>query len=305
MRHHVALFMQSVEHERRLSEHTVRAYGRDLLEFCEYMECRLEREPSLADLQVVWLRSYLSSLFDRNEPATIARKLSSLRTFGAFLVRRGYRPDNVARLVAMPRRPKVLPRVLDVDDTFRMVEGVADVDALSLRDRAILELLYGSGLRVSELCGLDIDDVDGSTSTLRVRHGKGNKQRIVPIGAPGLAAVGGYLRARGSLRPRRRGAQDPKALLLNRRGSRISTRSVARIVNRAGSRAGTRTHTSPHVLRHSCATHLLDGGADLRTIQEILGHASLQTTQRYTHVSVDHLLDVYDRAHPRAKTRRS
>jgi integrase/recombinase XerC len=169
------------------------------------------------------------------------------------------------------------------------------------RDRAMLELLYGAGLRVSELCNLDLGDLTLTENTVRVRAGKGRKDRIVPIGSYALAALASYLELRPALRHPRSGLQDPVALFLNRRGGRITVRSVARLVDRGCLEAGTRARVSPHALRHSCATHMLDGGADLRTIQEILGHASLQTTQRYTHVSIDHLLRVYDASHPHAR----
>ena len=165
----------------------------------------------------------------------------------------------------------------------------------------VLELLYGSGLRVSELCHLDLEDLELEEGTLRVRAGKGRKDRIVPVGSAATAALRDYLAARSRLRQPRSGTQDPRALLLNQRGGRLGVRSVARLVDRSCLQAGTRARVSPHALRHSCATHLLDAGADLRTIQEILGHASLKTTQRYTHVSIDHLTRVYDESHPRAR----
>jgi len=247
------------------------------------------------------VRTYLASLFGRNSASTIGRKLSSLRSFGDFLVRAGARQDNPAALVAMPKRPQVLPRFLTEDEAIRLMEAPDPTTPLGARDVAILELLYGGGLRVSEACALDVGDVELSEGTVRVRAGKGNRDRIVPIGEPAVQAIQRYLGRRPELRHPRTGAQDAAALFLNHRGGRLTVRSVARRVDRGCLEAGTRARVSPHALRHSCATHMLDRGADLRSIQEILGHASLRTTQRYTHVSIEHLMRIYDQAHPRAR----
>lgn len=294
-------FLESLTHERRASEHTLRAYRHDLDEFLSFVEERAGRAPEPADLDIMYVRGYLASLFGRNQASSISRKLSCLRSFGAFLVRRGARQDNPATLVGTPKRPKVLPRFLSPEDAQRLMEAPDEGTAAGVRDRAMLELLYGSGLRVSELCNLDLGDLTLSESTVRVRSGKGRKDRIVPIGSYAEAAIASYLELRPELRHPQTRLQDPAALFLNRRGGRLTVRSVARLVDRGCLEAGTRARVSPHALRHSCATHMLDGGADLRTIQEILGHASLQTTQRYTHVSIDHLLRVYDASHPHAR----
>ena len=296
-------FLSSLEHERRASAHTVRAYRRDIEGFLAFVHDKLGRKPRVGDLDIPQVRGYVASLFGRNSASTVGRKLSSLRSFGDFLVRRGVRKDNPARLVAVPKRPLTLPRFLTVDEAFEMMKVSDTETARGSRDAAILELLYGGGLRVSEVCTLDLGDIELSarSSTVRVRAGKGKKDRVVPIGAPAVEAIEHYRRRRAELRHPRTGAQEPEALFLNARGGRLTTRSVARIVDRAGLEARTRARVSPHALRHSCATHMLDGGADLRAIQELLGHASLQTTQRYTHVSIDHLMEVYDRAHPRAR----
>ena len=294
-------FLQSLAHERRASEHTVRAYRHDLEEFLAFVADRQKRPAEPRDLEIAMVRGYLASLFGGNGASTIARKLSSLRSFGAYLVRRGERADNPAELVAMPKRPKVLPRFLSVDDASRLMEAPDPDSPAGRRDRAMLEVMYGSGLRVSEVCGLDVADLELADATLRVRQGKGGKDRIVPIGGAEAGALEAYLGVRSLLRHPRTGYQDPQALFLSRRGARLTTRSVARLVDRGCLEVGTRTRVSPHALRHSCATHMLDGGADLRTIQEILGHASLKTTQRYTHVSIDHLAKVYDASHPRAR----
>ncbi|MBW2731723.1 MAG: tyrosine recombinase XerC [Deltaproteobacteria bacterium] len=297
----IEAFIESLLHERRLSAHTARAYSRDLREVARFIREQKGAEVALTDFDVVAVRRYLAGLFSRNEASTISRKLSSLRSFGEFLVRRGEWQDNPLRLIAMPRAKKALPRFLDVDDAFAIVDGSSDADTpADARDHAMLEVLYGSGLRVSELCGLDLVDVELSAHTLRVRSGKGGKDRLVPFGRALSEALQRYLDLRSGLCHPKTGWQDPAALFLNRRGGRLTVRSVARMVGKASARAGTRQPASPHVLRHSCATHLLDAGADLRVIQEILGHASLRTTQRYTHVSVDHLIRVYDQAHPHA-----
>lgn len=300
MQAQVTAFLDSLEHERRSSSHTVLAYRRDLGEFLAFLRERYRREPTIADLDVMPVRGFIASLFGRNNPVTVARKLSALRSFGAFLVRRGLLSDNAVKLVAMPKRPRVLPRFLSVDEAAGLVEAPSPESLAGRRDRAMLELMYGSGLRVSELCALDQGDLDLSGRMVRVRRGKGAKDRIVPVGRKAVKAAAEYLEVRGQLRHPKTGVQDPQALFLNQRGGRLTPRSVARLVDRSSEMAGTRAPASPHTLRHSCATHLLDSGADLRAIQEILGHASLSTTQRYTHVSIDHLMKVYDNAHPRA-----
>ncbi len=300
MREKITAFLLSLAHERRASPHTVRAYRQNLLQFADFLQQRLGRDPAPADLDIPGVRGYLASLFGQVEASTISRKLSSLRSFGAYLVRTGIRQDNPVKLVAMPKQARSLPRFLSVDEASRLMAAPEPLAAAGLRDRAMLECLYGSGLRVSELVGLDLADLEPGQGTLRVRQGKGGVDRIVPLGGEGLRALEEYLRVRGALRHPRTGSQDPRAVFLNLRGGRLTTRSVARITHRHSAVAGTRAPVNPHALRHSCATHMLDGGADLRTIQEILGHASLRTTQRYTHVSVDHLMRVYDQAHPRA-----
>ena len=275
------------------SPHTRRAYLRDVREFLDHLTER-GVTPAPARLDVLEIRAYLAARFGRLLSSTLARKLSSLRTFGAFLQQRGARPDNAARLVATPKQRRLLPRFLTVDDAFRLM-GASEGDAHgALRDRAILEVLYGAGLRVSEVCGLDVDDVrrEGDLAMLHVRHGKGNKQRIVPLGSRGVAALDAWLRARPA---------GGGALFLNRRGGRLSTRSVARMVAALSALHSSTGRVSPHALRHSFATHLLDSGCDVRSIQELLGHASLSTTQRYTHVGIGHLMEVYDKAHPRSR----
>jgi len=283
------------ELERRgRSPHTRRAYLRDVQEFLEDLRER-GIAPSPARLDVAEIRAYLASRFGRRQPSTLARKLSSLRTFGAFLQQRGVVGDNAPRLVSTPKRRRMLPRFLTVDDAFRVVDGPKGDTPSVARDRAILEVLYGAGLRVSEVSGLDVDDVrrEGELAMLRVRHGKGRKERIVPLGTRGVTALDAWL----AVRPAESGAP----LFVNRWGRRLGTRSIARMVAAVSVRESSTGHISPHALRHSFATHLLDSGCDLRSIQEMLGHASLSTTQRYTHLGIGHLMEVYDKAHPRSR----
>ncbi|MBK6846655.1 MAG: tyrosine recombinase XerC [Proteobacteria bacterium] len=305
MRTQVERFIASIGHERRYSPHTVRAYRRDLEQFLSFAEQRFGRALTPSDFELPALRGFVAALFPTCDSATVARKLSCLRSLGAFLVRERVRPDNPACLISLPKRRPVLPRVLDVDETFRLIEAAHVDGAVGARDLAVVEVLYSSGVRVAELCAVDLSDVElpadaREPGVIRVRHGKGGRERLVPFGGAARRALDAYLQRRAELGKGGRGAASP-ALWLNTRGGRLGVRSVARVVARASELAMNRTPASPHTLRHSCATHLLDAGAGLRTIQEILGHASLQTTQRYTHVSVDHLLEVYDRAHPRAR----
>jgi integrase/recombinase XerC len=296
--------------ERAMSPCTCVAYSADLEEFRRLFVARNNAEPMPVEITTADVRAHLAALFAGNEASSVARKLSSLRSFFRFLVNRGVVRANPARAVRSPKRRRALPRALDVDDAFRLVqtgEGTPSSDrkrAIARRDTALTELLYGSGLRVSECCQLDLDDIDheryqGQGALVRVRRGKGGKERVVPLGGPAAAAIANYVCDRIHLRAPRSGAQDGNALFLNARGGRMSTRSAQAIISRRAALAGLRA--TPHALRHSFATHLLDGGADLRTIQELLGHASLASTQIYTQVSMDHLMAVYDASHPRAR----
>lgn len=344
----VEAFGQYLQAERASSPHTCSAYTRDLLEFERMYRERTGRAPEAGAVDTLDIRAHLAGLYGNNDASSIARKLSSLRSFYRFLMRRGLVEANPARSIRSPKRKKALPRALDVDDAFRLVEAPtksqprarkrkvrgaaapapapaasgaasgaapvpapggaapgepADVPALRLRDRALLEVLYGSGLRVAECCGLNLDDVDRgryATALVHVRSGKGKKGRQVPLGRQALAAIDTYLGVRDLLRDARTGHQDQRALFLSYRGTRLTPRSVQRMVARCVLEAGTGEAT-PHALRHSFATHLLDSGVDLRSIQEMLGHASLASTQIYTKVSLDHLMSVYDASHPRAR----
>lgn len=282
------------ELERRgRSPHTRRAYLLDVREFLAHLRGR-GIDPSPAHMDVPDIRAYLASRFGHCQSSTLARKLSSLRTFAAFLQQRGTVGDNAARLVATPKQGRKLPRFLTVDDAFRLMNAPDGDELAAVRDRAVLEVMYGSGLRLSEVCGLDVEDIrrEGESAMLRVRRGKGNKDRIVPLGSRGLAALDAWLAKR---------PMGSSALFLNRFGRRLGTRSVGRMVAVLSALASTTGRVTPHALRHSFATHLLDSGCDLRAIQEMLGHASLSTTQRYTHVGIGHLMEVYDKAHPRSR----
>jgi integrase/recombinase XerC len=284
-------FIKHLSDERNYSEHTVKAYRGDLENFRNFL---LKEEKKVEDADVATINAYVSTLYGKNSPASVERKISAVRSFFSYLVRKDIVAQNPAKLVRTPKKEKHLPVFLSVDEVFNLV-NVKDPEQspLRLRDRAILELLYSSGLRVSELAGTTLADLSMGEAIIRVR-GKGNKERIVPVGSKALSALGDYLDIREKLKP----ASD--RIFLNSRGGGITTRSLARIIKKYGLVSGISKNVSPHVLRHSFATHLLAGGADLRAIQEMLGHASLSTTQRYTHLSVERIMEVYDKTHPNA-----
>ncbi len=288
-------FNKHLRIERNVSEHTRSAYLRDLNEFKIFLEETFqESDRSVLDkIDKITLRRYLALLHTKNRKSTIARKLAALRTFFRYLVREGEMVANPGELVATPRQEKYLPTTLSVDEAYNLLESMQGADRLSLRDRAILEVLYSCGLRISELTGLDVSEVDFEQALVRVL-GKGGKERIVPVGQHALKSLSSYLEERGW-------PADNEPLFLNRFGKRLTPRSVQRNLKKHLLLAGVLKDATPHALRHSFATHLLDGGADLRAIQELLGHSSLSTTQKYTQVSVDHLTGVYDNAHPRSK----
>ncbi len=304
------LFVEHLRHERALSEHTVRAYVTDVRGLLDHA-VRMGR-PDVADLDIGVLRSWLARLTATGKArTTIARHAASARVFTAFCTRRGWLAADPGLKLATPKAHRLLPGVLSQAQAVAMLEPQADaaIDvaaepedagpvarAQRLRDDAVLELLYATGIRVGELVGLDIDDLDDARHVVRVL-GKGNKERTVPLGIPALKAVTGWKR---SGRPKLATSSSGSALFLGARGGRLDQRAVRRMVHvRLASVPGA-PDLGPHGLRHSAATHLLEGGADLRTVQEILGHATLATTQIYTHVSVERLRATYDRAHPRA-----
>jgi integrase/recombinase XerC len=304
----LAAFRQYLTSERRASEHTRRAYLHDVDELVAFAREKLGRAPAAAELDLTMCRAYLASLHGRNDASTIGRKLSSLRAFFKLSVRRRLVPSSPVAALRAPKRAKRLPSFLGKEDVGRLLDGRGarpDVSPAALAcERALFELVYGAGLRVSEVCNLDVDDVErtGATGTVKVRQGKGRKDRVVPFGSKAGAALDDYATHRASLLAARRGGArgDGHALFLGARGRRLDPRVVRRMLTRRGQATGTPA-ISPHALRHSFATHLLGEGADLRAIQEMLGHASVRTTQRYAHVNIDHLMSVYDKAHPKAR----
>jgi integrase/recombinase XerC len=302
----VAAFLLHLESEKRASRHTVAAYRRDLAQLCAFAEARRGVAIRPDDVDLALLRGWLAELARVRKPATIGRKVAAARSFFRFLMRRKRIAHNPAAELATPKLVRPLPTFLDPEITGNVLEAPEGDGAVALRDRAVLETLYGAGLRVSELCGLDVDrvelDTGGGLGSLRVL-GKGNKERVVPLGSKAVAAVRAWLARRPELVRPGAGDDASRALFLSGRGRRLGVRQVQVLVKRWGMLGAGRADLHPHALRHSCATHLLDGGADLRSIQEMLGHASLSVTQRYTHTSIEGLTRVYDAAHPLAGRR--
>jgi integrase/recombinase XerC len=297
--HRVDQFLAYLRAERGASDQTLRAYSSDLAQLVDYLEEHHdlgEAEP--ADIKLSHLRGFVADRFDRNASSSIARKISTIRSFWRFMVKREFIDDDPASLLSSPKVSKPLKNYLNVDEIFHLLESHIPEGALGVRDRAIWEIGYGCGLRASEIVGLDVPDVHFEESWVRVL-GKGHKERQVPIGRKAKRALETYLSRRMELVD---GETD--ALFLNYKGGRLTTRSLRRLLKEHLMRAGLDTSITPHGLRHSYATHLLDSGADLRGIQELLGHANLSTTERYTHVSVDRLMEVYDKAHPLAKKKK-
>jgi len=297
-------FVTYLDTGKNYSFNTVKGYRADLYQFGAFLEERLEpgeKGVSVESIDITRIREYLAFLFTRLKRKTIARKLSALRSFFIFLEKRGIVTVNPAAEISSPRLEKTIPIYLSVDEMFRLLEGAERRDPLGLRDLAILEILYSTGLRAGELTSLNFADVSFEDRLVRVR-GKGGKERVVPMGRRAAAALEHYLNAAERLRKKK--TWDEKgggALFVNFRGGRLTSRSVRSIVKRYVARSGAPSDISPHSMRHSFATHLMDGGADLRSVQELLGHSSLSTTQRYTHVSLDRLMSVYDQCHPRSK----
>jgi len=299
----LALYRQHLASERRASPHTVRAYLRDLEELLCHVRAERGGDGAIdpRTIDTLACRSYLASLHGRNDPVTMARKLSSLRTFFRLLMRRRLVASNPLAALRPPKRSRRLPAFLGKEEAAQLLDGRAPGDpAEEARDQALFEILYGGGLRISEACNLDVGDVvaDGAGARAMVRQGKGRKDRVVPLGAKAWAALQRYLPLRAALLGTT-GARAGHAVFVSRRGRRLDPRQARRQLARRDLHTGTRP-VSPHALRHSFATHLLGEGADLRSIQEMLGHASLRTTQRYAQVDIDHLMSVYDKAHPRA-----
>jgi len=296
----VSEFIESLGTEKGFSANTCRGYRSDLDEFFQYLkQYRRPRSGKAAVLDRVdsiTIRGYLGYLHQRNKKTTIARKLSTLRSFFQFLVRRGVRADNPAESILTPKQEKPIPAYLPVDEMFRLLDSIGTDRLLDVRNRAIFETLYSCGIRVSELVGLNTIDVDVGQGLIRV-FGKGDKERLVPIGKNALVLIKAYrlkLEQQSGISEQANGP-----LFLNKNKGPLTSRSVARILDQLVRACGLLTPVSPHTLRHTFATHLLDAGTDLRAVQELLGHQSLATTQKYTHVSIDRLMEAYDRAHPR------
>lgn len=301
----IRLFLESIATEKGYSDHTLRAYSKDLYAFFNFLaesktavrgREKSSRVVTLKNIDGIIIRGYLGFLHRQNKKTTIARKLSAIRSFFKFLVKQGIIDQNPAELILTPKQDKTIPTYLSVDEMFRLLDSIQTDTLLGLRNRAIFETLYSSGIRVAELAGLNFSDLNFSSGVVRVL-GKGNKQRIIPIGQKALKAIAAY-RERLS-RQVDSGVLKEGALFLNRYNKRLTARSIARILRKLIDAVGLMTPVSPHALRHSFATHMLDSGADLRVVQELLGHKSLSTTQQYTHVSIDRLMETYDKAHPR------
>ncbi|MFT3707940.1 MAG: tyrosine recombinase XerC [Archangium sp.] len=293
---HVDAFLRHLEVSRALSKHTLRAYAQDLKALEAYLA---PQNVALEKVNHLHLRGFLGVESVKLAAASRARRLAGIKSFYGFLTRRKIIEVNPARRVKTPKLPQRLPRAVPVDETFALMEAPDAEKVLGLRDIAMLEVLYGGGLRVSELCGLDLTSLDARSKTVRVL-GKGNKERICPLHDGAMEALRVWLERRNELLVKPAKNQAPEALFLNYRGGRLTTRSVERHLEKYVQQLGLQRKVSPHALRHSFATHLLAGGADIRSIQELLGHASLSTTQRYTAVSFEQLQSVYDKAHPRA-----
>jgi tyrosine recombinase XerC len=288
MKKHIDNFLRYLEVQKDASRHTLRAYRKDLEEFSAFVG----KEPEAVEMMDV--RGFVAQQVKEGRNRTTAgRRLAAIRSFLRYLHREGYLKANPARLVSTPKTQKLLPKFLTVDDVFSLIEKPEGIGFMMARDRAILELLYSSGLRVSEVAGLNAEDVNTREGLVKVR-GKGKKERVLPVGAKAVDAIKSYLVEKVLLKRRDR------AMFLNRRGTRLSDRGIRRIVVKYARLSGIRDDIGPHTLRHTFASHLLQAGADLRVIQELLGHSSLSTTQKYTHLDVAHLMDIYDKAHPLA-----
>jgi len=289
MNTYIENFLRHLEIEKGASPHTLRAYREDLEAFSNHVKSKVE------DIGLNDIRGFVAEEINSGHKKTTAgRRLAAVRSFLKFLYREGYIKSNPAKLVPTPKLPKMLPKFLSVDDVFSLVEKPEGIGFLPARDRAILELLYSSGLRVSELSGLNADDINAREGLVKVK-GKGKKERIVPAGKKALEAMKTYFIERVLLK------KKDGAFFLNRNGARLTDRSIRRIVIKYAKAIGVNSRIGPHTLRHTFASHLLQGGADLRVIQELLGHSSLSTTQKYTHLDITHLMDTYDKAHPLAK----
>lgn len=300
MKQMIPSFKEYLHTEKGYSPHTIRNYESDLDQFIKFAEeKKVERGVGESDfIDYSLIRSYIGEIFNKCRKNTIARKLSALKSFFRYLELRGLVLKNPAAEIATPKQEIHIPSYLPVDEMFALLNQPDKEKELGLRDIALLELLYSSGLRVSELESLDIERLDIDSRSVKVL-GKGNKERIIPVGKKAISVIKKYIANTEEKRKKLGYSAVSGPLFLNYRGGRLSSRSINRLVKRHSLGCGIMTDISPHSIRHSFATHLLDGGADLRSIQELLGHASLSTTQKYTHVSMDKLMEVYDKSHPR------
>ncbi|MFV1951091.1 MAG: tyrosine recombinase XerC [Nitrospinota bacterium] len=306
MKRYIDEFKRYLEIERVASQHTIANYLSDLKQFCDFLRetvlCTSDSDSDIDIKQIdnVVIRTFLGYLHKkRMRSSSMARKLATLRTFFKFLCREGYIEKNYAKVVATPKMEKRIPSFLPVDEIFQLIETPDQRTFLGLRDRAILEIFYATGIRVSELVSLNYDDLNQELRFIKVK-GKGNKERIVPFGKKAAEALKEYLEKLEETKRVKHWDIDQNGIFLNRNGGRLTVRGIRKIVDKHIKKSAIARHVSPHTLRHTLATHLLDGGADLRVIQELLGHVSLSTTQKYTHVTTDRLMEVYDKAHPRA-----
>ena len=288
-------FLDFLRYERNASPHTIASYQRDLVQLQDYLN---KRKINIKSLNNITIRGFLSALYQKgNKKSTVARKLASIRSFLQFCLQRGWLEDNPARVVATPKQGKHVPSFLSEEEIAQFLDlPQKPKNPLDYRDRALLELLYATGIRVGELVGMNVEDVDLNQRLIRVR-GKGKKERLLPFGRKAADSLRDYLQRRGLIN---QGKIEEEALFLNFRGRRLSSRSVERIVDKYLQQTALRRKISPHSLRHSFASHLLSRGADLRVIQELLGHESLATTQKYTHLDLKQLLEVYRKSHPRS-----
>ncbi len=301
----IDLFLAYLRDQKGYSEHTVRNYRIDLGQFLAFLTLgpkgaptQNRGQPEVEAVNALVVRQYLGSLYGKLKRSSIARKLSALRSLFRFLEREGFIEGAPVGEIAAPKLEKYIPGYLPVDHMFRLLERPDQKNPLGLRDLAILEVLYSCGIRAQELEGMNLSSIDFDQRLIRVM-GKGRKERIIPVGRQALLAVKAYLEATPHLRHGTDGLSQDSPLFINFRGGRLSTRSIGRIISRYTKGMGLGA-ISTHSLRHTFATHMLDGGADLRSVQELLGHKSLTSTQRYTHVSLDRLTEVYDKAHPRS-----
>ena len=287
-------FLSFLKHEKNASPHTISNYRGDLLQLARYLE---NNKLNLRDVDNIALRGFLAVLYDRGKKkSTVGRKLATIRSFFQFCVRKGWLEDNPAKVVSTPKQDKSVPSFLSEKEMRELLDLPQSSKPLDKRDKAMLELLYATGIRVSELVGISLADVKFAERLIRIR-GKGKKERLVPFGKMAEKSLRSYLRVRPQIN---KGQVEEKNLFLNYRGQKLSSRSVERTVDKYIQRSAVRRKISPHSLRHSFASHLLSRGADLRVIQELLGHESLATTQKYTHLDLKHLLDVYRKSHPRS-----